>query len=440
MNLKNKKKACPERSRRVFVGMSGGVDSSVAAALLKKQGYDVFGVFIKSYNVDGTMERDMRDAKRAAKVLKIPFHVFDFEKECKDMVVTCMVEEYRRGLTPNPDVMCNKKIKFGLFLERALKMGADYVATGHYARLASRYVSTGTGVRRLLRSAPPTPHPEIFASQKPSISGLRSYRTKHTGKLATFHLLEARDKNKDQSYFLWTLTQKQLKHCLFPIGDYVKPDVRKMARRFKLPVAGKKDSQGICMLGMVNLKKFLSQYIKPKRGIVINTKGEIVGEHDGTWFYTIGQRHLKVNQRPMTSNQRPFYVAEKDIKTNTILVAEGNDPILYKKEIKLKKVNFINPVTYKSKFIPLEAEARCEPLRPLTRFIIPVMARVRYRQPLFKAKLYKLKTNSYKLIFDEPQKFIAPGQSAVFYLPARIRQPAEKEGVNLEMLGGGIII
>src|SRR3989338_327783 len=172
--------------------MSGGVDSSVAAALLKKQGYEVIGVHMKCYNVDGCAEQDVEDARRAAEVLGIPFYVFDFEKEYKEKVVEYMVAGYRQGITPNPDVMCNKEIKFGLFLKKALEMGADYVATGHYVRLASRYISDGTGVVPLQRRNAPTPRPEIFVSQKPSISGLRSYRTKHTKKLAlVYYLLEA---------------------------------------------------------------------------------------------------------------------------------------------------------------------------------------------------------------------------------------------------------
>ena len=281
---------------KVFVGLSGGVDSSVAAFLLKKEGYDVTGVFIKSFNVDGCAERDAEDARRAAAHLGIPFYVFDFEKEYKKEVVEYMVRGYRNGLTPNPDVMCNKEIKFGLFLKKALEMGADYIATGHYVRLAER-------------------------------EGI-------------FSFLEARDGNKDQSYFLWTLTQERLKYCLFPIGDYVKPEVREIARKAGLPTAEKKDSQGICFLGEVALDEFLKDYIKPKKGLVVDTNGRKIGEHDGIFFYTIGQRHglgLGIRNQELgmkgKTETRPYYVADKNLETNTLMVAEGDDnSALFKKK------------------------------------------------------------------------------------------------------------
>ncbi len=357
--------------------MSGGVDSSVAAFLLKKQGYEVVGVFMRCYNIDGCVERDAEDARRVAEKLTIPFYVWDFEKEYKKKVVEYMVKGYRKGITPNPDVMCNREIKFGLFLKKALKMGADYVASGHYVRLSN-------------------------IPQDNSTSSL-------------FSLFQAKDKNKDQSYFLWTLTQKQLKHCLFPIGDYLKPKVREMARKAGLPTADKKDSQGICFLGKVTLDKFLGQYIPKKKGIVLNISGEKLGEHKGAHFYTIGQRHLGIsNLKSQISNQKPYYVAEKNVKKNIIVVAEGNEnPALYKNEIKLTDVNFISPLAHSL----IRANSR-----------IDVLARLRYRQPLVKAKLIKLSITNYQLLFTEPVKFVAPGQSAVFYLK------------NGEMLGGGIII
>lgn len=348
---------------KVFVGMSGGVDSSVAAALLKKRGFEVVGVHLKCYNVDGCAEQDAEDARRAAETLKIPFYVLDMEQEYKDRVVKYMVDGYKKGITPNPDVMCNKEIKFGLFLEKALVMGADYVATGHYVRL------------------------------------------KKFGK--TYKLFEAKDKNKDQSYFLWTLTQKQLKHSLFPLGDLIKPEVRKIAKKLKLPNADKKDSQGICFLGQVSLKDFLGNYIPEKKGIVVNTAGKVLGEHKGAYFYTIGQR----SGLGIGGNAKPYYVAEKDIKSNAILVAEEGDPALSRKEIDLTGINFINP----SQSL-IRANGR-----------ISVLTRVRYRQPLFKATL-AMSGKKYRLIFDKPQKFVAIGQSAVIYL---------KSG---EMLGGGIIL
>jgi len=358
-----------KKNKTVFVAMSGGVDSSVAALLLKNQGYDMVGVFMRCYNLDGCSERDAVDARRVAEKLKIPFHIWDFEEEYKKKVVEYMIEGYRKGITPNPDVMCNKEIKFGLFLEKALEMGADYVATGHYVRLASRY--------------------------------------------KTYSLFQSKDLNKDQSYFLWTLTQEQLKYCLFPIGDYLKSEVREIARKAGLPTAEKKDSQGICFLGKVTLDEFLGKYIPEKRGMVFDAAGKAIGEHKGAHFYTIGQRHIDMAKRKgQIVNSKPLYVAEKNVKTNTLVAVEGeNNPALYKNEIELTDVNFIN----------LDDK----------RFALgdfPVYARVRYRQTLEKATFHKLQTTNYKLIFDAPVKFVAPGQSAVFY---------NKKG---EILGGGVII
>ena len=373
------KKVCPEQKRRVFVGLSGGVDSSVATYLLQKQGYNITGVFIRSFNVDGCAERDAEDARRAAAHLGVPFYVFDFEKEYKKEVVEYMVVGYRSGLTPNPDVMCNKEIKFGLFFKKALEMGADYIATGHYVRLAERENA--------------------------------------------FSLLEARDKNKDRSYFLWTLTQEQLKHCLFPIGDYVKPEVRRIAKEAGLPTAEKKDSQGICFLGEVELDEFLKDYIKPKKGPIVDTEGRKMGEHMGAQFYTIGQRHLGAKiQIPNTKFQKPLYVADKNINTNTLVVALGSDnPALFKKEIELADTHFINPKLV-SKFQVIGHK-------------LSVFARVRYRQPLIPATLIKEEGGKYKLIFSKPVKFVAPGQSAVFYEAGFL---AGLRGRR--MLGGGIIL
>lgn len=387
-----------DKKQKVFVAMSGGVDSSVAALLLRDAGYDVTGVFMRCYNIDGCAERDAVDARRVAASLGIPFYVFDFEEEYKRRVVEYMVEGYRKGITPNPDVMCNKEIKFGLFLKKALSLGADYVATGHYVRFgysASRKQHNFLPARK-------------FASLSPRNSSLRSetelsgLRDVPQGRISSpLSLFVAKDENKDQSYFLWTLTQEQLKHCLFPIGDYVKSEVREMARKAGLPTAKKKDSQGICFLGKVSLRDFLKNYIPVEKGRVLTMAGEKVGEHEGAEFYTIGQRHVGVG-----GLVKPHYVVAKDVKTNTIVVAEGSDnPALYSKEVKISNLNFINP-DFK------EGE---------------ILARVRYRQPLFGAKLRKLSSTIYNLKFDRPVKFVAPGQSAVFY---------SKEG---EMLGGGII-
>ena len=375
-----------KKDKKVFVGMSGGVDSSVAAFLLKKQGYSVIGIFMKCFNVDGCAERDAEDARRVAEKLKIPFYVWDFEEEYKKKVVKYMVEGYKKGITPNPDVMCNKEIKFGLFLEKALKMGADYVATGHYVNLKSQ------------------------------ISNFKSNKYK---------LFQAKDKNKDQSYFLWTLTQKQLKHCLFPIGDYLKSEVRQIARKAGLITAEKKDSQGICFLGKITLSDFMKQYIPEKNGSVLDISGKKIGNHKGAHFYTIGQRHgLGIG-----GSKKPYYIVEKNVKKNIVVVAEGDDnPALYKKEIKLTDVNLMN----------YELGIRNYELRKKSGEIkISVLARVRYRQPLAQA-LFIIHNSLFKLVFAEPVKFIAPGQSAVFYLPA---EASAKEGNKKgEMLGGGVIV
>lgn len=372
--------------------MSGGVDSSVAAFLLQKEGYDVTGVFMRCFNLDGCAERDAEDARRVAAHLGIPFYAFDFEEDYKREVVNYMVEGYRRGETPNPDVMCNKEIKFGLFLEKALEMGADYIATGHYVRLRRTTIDQ-----------------KQLTTDK---------NRKKLGQMSNVkcQMFAARDSNKDQSYFLWTLTQDQLKYCLFPIGDYLKSEVREIARETGLPTAEKKDSQGICFLGKVTLQDFLKQYIPEKPGVVFTTAGKEVGEHNGAHFYTIGQRHLGIKNYESGIKGRhetlPVYVAEKDLSTNTIVVAEGeNNPALFRKEISLRDINFINS-SLEIKNWKLE---------------IPVLARVRYRQPLAKASI-GYQVSSIKLVFDEPQKFVASGQSAVFY---------SEEG---EMLGGGVII
>jgi len=397
-------------AQKVFVGLSGGVDSSVAAYLLKEQGYEVTGVFIRSFNVDGCAERDAEDARRVTAHLEIPFYVFDFEEEYKKEVVEYMVQGYRNGLTPNPDVMCNKEIKFGLFLKRALEMGADYIATGHYVRLAPRHIPRGTG--RLFAPAAnsnlDSRHVRSAGDQAERAS--ETFRSKHAGELTDFYLLEAKDMNKDQSYFLWTLTQEQLKYCLFPIGDYVKPEVREIARKAGLPTAEKKDSQGICFLGEVALDEFLKNYIKPEKGQVIDTEGRKVGEHGGIFFYTVGQRHgLGLG------GGEPYYVAEKILKTNTLVVARGSDnPALFRKEVEVTDIHSISS--------DLAGKQK-------------VLARVRYRQPLVPAELQRLSNSNYKLVFGKPVKFVAPGQSSVFY---EVGFLAGFRGRR--MLGGGIII
>jgi len=341
---------------KVFVAMSGGVDSSVSAYLLKKQGYDITGVHLTCWNEGGCSDKEERDARRAAQTLGIPFYVFDLRKDYADRVVNYMVNGYKRGITPNPDVMCNKEIKFGAFLERALAMGADYIATGHYTRLKVR-----NGV---------------------------------------YSVYAGTDKNKDQSYFLWTLSQSQLKRVIFPVGELTKPQVRKIARKAGLHVADKKDSQGICFVGKTTLPGFLGRYLKQKKGLVLDTEGKVIGSHPGAHFYTIGQRHgLGI------ALSKPHYVIHKDVKKNTIVLAGENDRHLYQKEVCLGKLN-LNP-DFKS---------------PSS-----VRARVRYRQTLQSARVSCTKDGC-KLVFSKPVKFVAPGQSAVFY------------NTGGRLLGGGVIL
>ncbi len=364
-----------KNNKKVYVGMSGGVDSSVAAYLLKKEGYDVLGVYLLCYSEDEEIcraKKDMEDARAVAQQLDIPFYVWNLEKEYKEKVIDYMIEGYQAGITPNPDVMCNREIKFGIFLRRALAMGADFVATGHYVRLR---------------------------------------------KEENFELLQAKDQNKDQSYFLWTLTQEQLKNCLFPIGNYLKSEVREIASKSGLVTANKKDSQGVCFVGKVKITDFLSSTIIPRRGKLVTTKGEIIGEHNGSEFYTIGQRHLGVSNAEYGNlnkgkDTKPHYVVSKNIKENIVTVAEGDsDELIFKSSAMIQNINFVSS-DFKFKNNELE---------------VPVLARIRYRQPLFKAILRKISDTQCELNFAEPVKFVAPGQSAVFY---------KESG---EMIGGGII-
>lgn len=353
--------------KKVFVGMSGGVDSSVSATLLKDAGFDVVGVFIKVWQpdfVECTWREDRLDAMRVCAKLKIPFFTLNLEKEYKRDVADYMINEYRAGRTPNPDVMCNKYVKFGAFFDWAIKQGADFVATGHYARVRK----TVEDISFCEASKNETPSPVL--------------------------LLAGTDKNKDQSYFLWTLTQKQLSKTLFPIGDIEKPEVRRIAKKLGLSTAEKKDSQGVCFLGKFDMKDFLAHYIKEKKGKVLNDIGEVIGNHNGAIFLTIGQRHgFEITKK--TTSSKPMFVIEKDLKKNTITVSEN--PLQDKnesKEIEIWKVNWtgrVEPDTKKK-----------------------YSARIRYRQPLFSCKIKNLGTD-YTISFDESQKSISSSQSLVIY-------------------------
>ena len=355
--------------KRVWVGMSGGVDSSVSAYLLKKAGYDVTGVFIKVWQPENgvcTWKDERRDAMRVAAVLDIPFLTFDFSEKYKKEVVDYMISEYKEGKTPNPDVMCNRHIKFGSFLDEALKQGVDFIATGHYAQ---------------------------------NING---------------SLVEGADMNKDQSYFIWTLGLGDLKHILFPVGHLQKNEVRKIAEKAKLPIFDKKDSQGICFLGHVDMKEFLKEFIETKKGDVLDIKGNVVGEHDGALLYTIGERH-GFTMHVHTADSHPQFVLAKDVTKNTLTVGEYDGE--HKKETE--------------EILPVEARLRdinwAKGDSP--DLSLQYSARSRYRQEKQSCRIRKTADNpgEWKVIFDTPQKNLASGQSLVIY-------------DGKECLGGAIIV
>jgi len=342
------------KKKNVYVGMSGGVDSSLTAALLIERGYSVTGVYMKNWSKDlpgfiCPWKDDFNDAKRVAVQLKIDFKMYDFEKEYRHKVVDYMVKEYQAGRTPNPDIMCNEEVKFKLFLNTALDDGADLIATGHYSRLKNG---------------------ELF-------KGL--------------------DENKDQSYFLYRIDKSAIEKSLMPIGEYRKSEVRSFAKKRNLVTADKKDSQGICFVGEVGIKEFLTNEIGLQdHGEIIDQNGNTIGEHDGAIFYTIGQRHgLNVG------GGLPYYVVKKDMKNNLIYVTTDlNDVNLWRSVISLEHLHWINKPAIENKEYDV---------------------RLRYRGSLIKASL---KNN--KLILSEPARGIAAGQSAVIYDGDKV-------------LGGGII-
>ena len=379
---------------KVAVAMSGGVDSSVAAALLKKQGkYDVIGVFMKfwampekdnlagSWNKCCSSESESR-ARKVAKILNIPFYVFNFEKEFKKQVVDHFLDGHKKGITPNPCVICNKTIKLGLFLEKSLKLGAEYVATGHYARKIK--------------------NEKCKTSSKNSYSSftLSKLSVNDSSNLKNFKMLKGKDKNKDQSYFLWQLSQKQLKRILFPIGGYKRSEVEELAKKFKLPFSGVKKSQEVCFIPKT-VEGFIKKYLKTKVGLIIDKKGKKLGQHQGLYFYTIGQR------KGIGLAGGPYFVLSKDLKSNYLIITK-NEKDLYKKELFVKDVNWI---LGKEPKLPIETNVK-----------------IRYRSKSSAAILsYDRLSKTYCLKFKKAQRAITSGQSAVFYLKD-------------ELLGGGIIL
>lgn len=378
--------------KRVIIGLSGGVDSSVAAYLLKQEGYDVVGLFMRNWHdTTGTLAGDcpwyddQMFAELVAKKLDIPFHYTDLSEQYRERVVDYMFGEYEKGRTPNPDVLCNREIKFDVFLKEALKLGADYVATGHYCR-------------------------------KEEVAG--------AGSGTEYRLLAGKDPNKDQSYFLCQLTQEQLRYAMFPIGDLLKPEVRAIAEEQKLATAKRKDSQGICFVGKVDLPVFLQQKLKAKEGDVIEIPadwagyknempgtdfeslskpyvytpedGILTGRHNGAHFYTIGQRKgLNIGGKPL-----PLFVIATDVVNNIIYVGQGQEhPGLYRKGLHInpEEIHWVRPGIRIN-----EGESREYDIR------------IRYRQPLQKGTLTTTPEGAY-IIFDKPQRGITPGQFAAWY-------------------------
>ncbi len=394
--------------KKVVVGLSGGVDSSVAAYLLKEQGYDVIGLFMKNWHDESvTLSsecpwlEDSNDALIVAEKLGIPFQTVDLSKEYKTRIVDYMFREYEMGRTPNPDVLCNREIKFDVFLEIALQLGADYVATGHYCRKKASIDAEGNKI---------------------------------------YHLLSGVDKNKDQSYFLCQLSQEQLERTLFPIGELTKPEVREIAKKNQLVTADKKDSQGLCFIGKVRLPDFLQQKLKPKQGVIVEIPnnlevysesnsdyssleeklanlsrkpvysiedGKVVGEHQGAHFFTKGQRKgLDVG-----GTKEPLFVIDTDVNENVIYTGQGKShPGLYRRTLFVsnEEIHWVRSDLR----LPLDGQ-------------LNVLARIRYRQPLVQATLYKVNSGLY-VDFAEEQSAITEGQFVAWYLED-------------ELIGSGVI-
>ncbi|MDO8619948.1 MAG: tRNA 2-thiouridine(34) synthase MnmA, partial [bacterium] len=374
------------------VGLSGGVDSSVSALLLKKEGSELSGVFIRVWQPDCwqcSWKDDRLDAMRICASLAIPFIELDLEKEYKKEVVDYMIREYKAGKTPNPDVMCNRFIKFGGFYSWAMKRGADFIATGHYARVETREFP-------------------ISNFQFPKKSGkIQKLNIKNS-----LALLTGADVNKDQSYFLWQIRKEQLPHILFPVGGMKKPNVRKLAKRHGLITADKKDSQGLCFIGKVDMKEFLKHYIKEKPGTVRSEKGKALGTHAGAFLYTIGERYggavtrSDLVKRSDLGEMSSYYVIAKDVRKNTLTVStkKPNGRLGgMVTEVELKNCNWL--------------------LKPLSGKVYS--ARTRYRQPLQRCRMVNTYGRRQMLCFEKPQT-IAPGQSLVLY-------------DNDLIIGGGII-
>lgn len=364
-------------NKTVFVGVSGGVDSSVSAALLKDAGYNVVGVFIRTWQpdfIECTWRDERRDAMRVCAHLDIPFLECDAEEAYKKGVGDYMIEEYKKGNTPNPDVMCNREVKFGVFWNFAKERGACFIATGHYASIS--LLDENSSSR---------------SSLTPSLANAQDGTPPPVAPLGLFSLRKSPDPSKDQSYFLWTLTQDDLAHTLFPIGHLHKKEVRKLAEKYNLPTATKKDSQGVCFLGPLDMKDFLSHYIESKEGKVLNEKDEVIGSHKGVLMYTLGERH-GLNIINNSSLDKPYYVISKDIKNN-ILKVSNNKNILKENGNNIK----INKIVIRS---ALQDKV--------------YTMQVRYHGELLKCKIKQTKNNEIEIILEK-SVLVDKGQSIVIY-------------------------
>ena len=357
-----------DEKKTVVVGMSGGVDSSVSALLLKQQGYNVIGLFMNNWEEKDdcgtcTATEDFEDVRRVCSAIGIPYYSVNFAKEYMDRVFTHFLDEYKKGRTPNPDVLCNREIKFGPFLQHAKMMGADYIATGHYCKI------------------------EKVGDQ--------------------YFLKKAKDKSKDQTYFLNQLSQEQLSQVIFPLADIEKTEIRKIASEYNLVNAKKKDSTGICFIGERNFKNFLKNYIPAKQGDIVDLNGNVVGKHDGVLYYTLGQRRgLNIGGKSGGSGER-WFVLKKDVLNNKLIVSQGEDDKLFSSSLLATGFNWIPAKPTKTKF--------------------DCLAKFRYRQPDQKVTVEINNDDTVSVIFAEKQRAVTEGQYVVLY------------DENENCLGGGVI-